>query len=104
MTQNAYLVWANHEYTHGIGEIVFTVDASMSGHCALKPTANVRPGAVNIIIDEFSNPYFVDRLAQIKKESPRTKYVFVATEFVTPISLFGRELERTFNFFGSVGI
>jgi hypothetical protein len=102
MTQSVYLVWANHLHTHGIGEIVFTVDAALSGHCALKPTANVKAGAVNIIIDEFSNPYFVDRLAQIKKESPRTKYVFVATEFVTPVSFLGLEVARTFNFFGSV--
>jgi hypothetical protein len=99
--QSIYLFWANHLYTHGIGEIVFTVDASLSGHYSLKPTHAIKASAINVIIDEFSNPYFVDRLAEIKKEYPQTKYVFIATEFITPISLFGYEFARTFNFFAS---
>jgi hypothetical protein len=100
MMQSAYLVWANHLYTHGIGEIVFTIDASLRGQISLKPIKNIKAGQVNIIIDEFSNPFFVARLAEIKKENPQTKYVFVATEFVTPIALLGLEFGRTFNFFG----
>jgi hypothetical protein len=101
MTQNAYLVWGNHLYTHGIGEIVFTVDASLGGYHRLRPTETIKPGKINIIIDEFSNLYFVRRLAEIKKEYPGTRYVFIATEFVTPIALLGLELGRTFNFFGN---
>jgi len=95
----AYLFWANHGSVHGIGEIVFTIHACLSGRCLLKPTKQIRPGKINIIIDEFSNPHFVHRLHEIKKEDPQTRYVVVATEFITPIAILGLEFSRTFNFF-----
>jgi hypothetical protein len=99
MNQEVYLVWGNHASTVGIGEIVFTVAASLPDRYVLKPTRAIKPGKLNIIIDEFSNPYFVSQLAEIKKNDPATRYVVVATEFITPVSIFGVEFARTFNFF-----
>jgi hypothetical protein len=99
MKQDAYLLWANHTSTAGIGEISFTVAACLADRYVLKPTRTIRPGKLNIIIDEFTNPYFVKQLADIKNNDPTTKYVIVATEFITPVSIFGVELSRTFNFF-----
>jgi hypothetical protein len=98
----AYLFWANHASMHGIGEIVFTIYACLSGRCLLKPTKQIRPGKINIIIDEFSNPHFVERLQEIKRDNPQTRYVIVATEFITPIVILGVEFSRTFNFFGGM--
>jgi hypothetical protein len=99
MKQDAYLLWANHQSTAGIGEIAFTVAASLADRYVLKPARAIKPGKLNIIIDEFTNPYFVKQLADIKKTDPATKYVIVATEFITPVSIFGVEIARTFNFF-----
>jgi hypothetical protein len=98
--QEAYLIWANHQSTVGIGEIVFTVASCLGGRYALKPARTIKPGKLNIIIDEFTHPYFVKNLAEVKKADPTTKYIVVATEFITPVSIFGVELARTFNFFG----
>lgn len=99
MNQEAYLIWGNHASTDGIGEIVFTVAACMADHYVLRPTRTIKPGKLNIIIDEFSNPHFVSQLAEVKKNNPGTKYIIVATEFITPVSIFGVEFARTFNFF-----
>jgi hypothetical protein len=99
MKQDAYLLWANHRSTAGIGEIAFTVVACLVDRYILKPTKIIRPGKLNIIIDEFTNPYFVKQLVDIKKADPETKYVIVATEFITPVRIFGIEIARTFNFF-----
>lgn len=99
MTREAYLIWGNHASTVGIGEIVFTVAACLADHYDLKPAKTIRPGKLNIVIDEFSNPYFVSHLVEAKKNNPATRYVIVATEFITPVSLLGVELARTFNFF-----
>ena len=99
MNEDVYLVWGNHASTVGIGEIVFTVAASLPDRFVLKPSRAIRPGKLNIIIDEFSNPYFVEQLAEVKKSDPATRYVVVATEFITPVSVLGIEFTRTFNFF-----
>jgi hypothetical protein len=99
MKQDAYLLWGNHGTTAGIGEIVFTVATCLADRYALKPTKTIRPGKLNIIIDEFSNPYFVKQLSDIKRKDPATKYVIVATEFITPVTILGIEVARTFNFF-----
>jgi hypothetical protein len=99
MKQDAFLLWSNHRSAAGIGEIVFTVVACLAERYNLRPTKIIRPGKINIIIDEFTNPYFVKQLADIKKADPATKYVIVATEFITPVRIFGIEIARTFNFF-----
>jgi hypothetical protein len=99
MSREAYLLWGNHGSTVGIGEIAFTVVSSLSERYSVRPTKTIRPGKLNIIIDEFSNPHFVTHFLKTKIEEPTTKYVIVATEFITPISIFGAEIGRTFNFF-----
>jgi hypothetical protein len=99
MKQDAFVLWSNHQSTAGIGEIVFTVVACLADRYNLRPTKTIRPGKINIIIDEFTNPYFLKQLVDIKKADPATKYVIVATEFITPVRIFGIEIARTFNFF-----
>jgi hypothetical protein len=101
MKREVYLVWGNHGSTAGIGEIAFTLVSCLTDHYVLRPTRAIQPGKLNIIIDEFSDPRFVTHLLKTKKEAPTTKYVIVASEFVTPISLLGFELGKTFNFFWS---
>ena len=64
-------------------------------------TRSLKPDAVNIIIDEFATSSDLLAIEQTKKLYPKTKIVVVATEFVTPVTLFGIELVRTFNFFGN---
>ena len=73
IVEEAYLVWGNHASAVGIGEIVFTVAASLPDRFVLKPSRAIRPGKLNIIIDEFSNPYFVEQLAEVKKSDPATR-------------------------------
>jgi hypothetical protein len=99
MSRDAYLIWGNHASTSGIGEVAFTVASSVGDRYALRASRSLVPGELNIIIDEFCNPHFVSQLSQVKRADPATRYVIVATEFITPISILGLELTRTFNFF-----
>jgi hypothetical protein len=39
-------------------------------------------------------------MKSVKENYPDTKFIIVATEFITPVTMFGREITRTFNFFG----
>jgi hypothetical protein len=98
--EDVHLLWTNHWSTRGIGEIVFTIDSCLDGHHRVCPTKRIRPGKINIIIDEFTNPYFVLRLGEMKRAEPDTRYIIVATEFLTPIAILGLELGKAFNFFG----
>jgi hypothetical protein len=100
--EDVYLLWTNHWSTRGIGEVVFTIESCLNGCHRVRPTNRIRPGKLNIIIDEFTNPYFVLRLAEMKQAEPNTRYIIVATEFLTPVAILGLELHRTFNFFGSM--
>ena len=94
------IVLGNHPSHAGIGDIAYTVYAHFSRNFRVRAQEALAPGAFNIIIDEFTNPQFVEYLKETKRKNPRTKYAVVATEFYTPlpIPLFG--IEGTFNFFG----
>src|SRR5438477_5835418 len=98
-----YLVSGNHNTTHGIGEILFTIYHGLSSHFRVQRTTGVKRDGVNIVIDEFSKPYFVHELTALKEKHPDTRLVIVATEFITPVTVLGVEIGRTFNFFGNLG-
>ncbi len=57
------------------------------------------PGKINILIDEFAFPGTVAYLRKFKQDHPGTQFVLIATEFVTPINLFGFRFGQTFNYF-----
>jgi hypothetical protein len=98
-----FIFLGNHTSPHGIGEILYSLYRCLGKKFSVVTSTRIRPDAINVIIDEFSNPNMAPALSRVKELHPRTKYIIVATEFLTEISLFGIELGRTFNFFGGVG-
>ena len=94
------IVLGNHPSHAGIGDIAYTVYAHFARHFRVRAQEALAPGAFNIIIDEFTNPQYVEYLRETKRRDPRTKYGVIATEFYTPLpaAVFG--IEGTFNFFG----
>lgn len=96
------IVLGNHASHAGIGDIVYSISDYFSRDYRVSTAEGVAPGKFNIIIDEFSNPYFVQFLKEAKQANRGTRYAIVATEFYTPFSLLGLRLGATFNFFGGV--
>ena len=92
----------NHRYTHGIGEILYTLKAFFSRlSCSYEVTysIDVKPGVTNVLIDEFSLVETIAFLQEFKRDHPGTKFVVVATEFITPVRLLGVQVGETFNYF-----
>jgi hypothetical protein len=100
-TTECVIVLGNHLSYAGVGDIVYTVYAHFSRQFPVRVQEALSPGAFNIIIDEFTNPNFVEYLKEVKVRYPETRYAIVATEFYTPFifPVFG--ITGTFNFFGS---
>jgi hypothetical protein len=96
------LIVSNHSSTHGIGEILFTVYHLFSGEFKIHRATQLRKNSINVIIDEFSRPYFVQEVRSIKEKYPTTRIVIIATEFITPVKVLGMELTKTFNFFSDL--
>lgn len=101
MPEQVYIVVGNHRSSVGINEIVYTVYSALSENFAVEIITRLRPNSVNVLIDEFSSPAYIAAIYETKKRYPNTRIVVVATEFVTPIRIFGFELAKTFNFFGA---
>ncbi len=92
----------NHRCIHGIGEILYTLKAffsRLSRSYKVTYSVDLKPGCTNLLIDEFSLLETIGFLQEFKKAHPGTKFVIVATEFITPIRLFGLQLAETFNYF-----
>lgn len=96
------IVLGNHASHAGIGDIVYAISDYFSQDYRVSTSEGIAPGKLNIIIDEFSNPYFVEFLRETRRIHPGTKYAVVATEFYTPIVFLGLRLGATFNFFGEM--
>jgi hypothetical protein len=94
------LVYGNHASSRGIEEILFAIHRCLSREFSVQFSPSFKRDRINIVIDEFASPYVGNILRTLKKQHPRTQVVLVATEFVTPVVLFGHEVARTFNFFG----
>jgi hypothetical protein len=92
----------NHRYPHGIGEILYTLKAffsRLSSSYEVTYSIDLKPGVTNVLIDEFSLLETIGFLQEFKKAHPGTKFVIVATEFITPVRFFGMQLAETFNYF-----
>jgi hypothetical protein len=101
MPKPIYIAVGNHKSLVGINEIIYTLYSALSENLPVKLTRSLKPDAVNIIIDEFASSADLLAIEQTKTLYPNTKIVVVATEFVTPVTVLGVELLRTFNFFGN---
>jgi hypothetical protein len=95
-----HLVVGNHHSHDGIYEVALALHDALAARYRLVISLGVVPGEINLIIDEFASPRFPDYLAEVRRQYPGTKYVVVATEFVTPVKAGGIELFKTFNFLG----
>jgi hypothetical protein len=95
------IVLGNHISHAGIGDIAYTIYDHFSRSFRVRTAEAISPGKINILIDEFTNPDFVEYLTKTKGKHPDTRYVIVATEFYTPFHVPVLGVEGTFNFFGS---
>lgn len=101
-TRSINVVIGNHAYSHGIGEVLYTLKAffsRLSGSYQVTYSIDLKPGITNVLIDEFSITGTIKFLQEFKRDHPSTKFVIVATEFITPIRLLGAQLAETFNYF-----
>ena len=57
---------------------------------------NIKVNEINILVEEFSNIQFVKNIAEIKNGFKKTRFVFVATEFITK-NKFGYTLNGFYN-------
>ena len=99
--RDCYLVVGNHNDFAGIGEALYTLAAYFTRHFPVYISRSVVPDAINVIIDEFSRPRFVEFLHDIKRAHPHTRFIVMATEFITQIVIAGVKFGHTFNFFGT---
>lgn len=95
------LVYGNHRSTRGIEEILFALYRCLAADFAFSISRGFTKSAINVIIDEFADPRVGRAIRATKKQFPDTKFVVVATEFITPLLLLGRQVGIAFNFFGS---
>jgi hypothetical protein len=101
MPDKVYIVVGNHRSLVGINEIIYTISSALSENFSVEIITRLKQNSVNVLIDEFSSPAYVAAIDETKKRHPNTKIVVVATEFVTPVRVFGADLMKTFNFFGA---
>lgn len=98
-----YLVIGNHDSFAGIYEIAHILNTVLSANHELVMSRGIRRNAINVLIDEFSSGILADYVLSVKREAPTTGIVLVATEFVTPVRLFGLPIELTFDLPSSFG-
>lgn len=93
------IVIGNHASYVGIGEILYTLVTYFSARYRTRVAGSLVPDQINVVIDEFAIRARVDLIRQMKVAHPKTQFILMATEFVTPIRLLGVSLGETFNFF-----
>jgi hypothetical protein len=97
--RGCHIVIGNHPSHLGIGEILYTLHHHFSQAHTTTVSQFISPDRINVIIDEFTNPYLVKYISDYKRRHPRTRIVIVATEFVTSISFLGFVIGKTFDYF-----
>ena len=102
MPKQIYIAVGNHRSLVGINEIIYTLYSCFSESLSVTLTRSLKPDCINVLIDEFASSADIIAIEKTKELYPNTKIVIVATEFVTPVSLLGVELLKTFNFFGNL--
>jgi hypothetical protein len=93
------IVIGNHRSHLAIGEAVYSLYSYFSRHYRTCVSKGIVPGKLNVIIDEFASPAWVNQLCRAKDARPETRLVLLATELVTQISVFGLTFGRSFNVF-----
>ena len=99
MPKQIFIAYGNHATSLGIREIVHSLLSSLKSDFSIELTRELKSNCVNILIDEFSHPFDVAAIKKTKELYPKTRIVIAATEFVTPIKVFGVEIAKTFDFF-----
>jgi hypothetical protein len=98
-TRDCYIIIGNHTSYVGIGEILYTLNAYFSRRYRTYVSQSIVPNHINVIIDEFSTDARLEYFRQMKRNHPGTRFVLMATEFITEITLLGFCFGNTFNFF-----
>jgi hypothetical protein len=92
------IYYGNHGKRHGIEDYLTILQSVLSRHgYSVEESANLIPGAVNIIIDEFTNYIENRRISEFKKAHPGTIFIFVLTEFIEK-----KHFVRSINHFGGI--
>jgi hypothetical protein len=92
------IYYGNHGKRYGIEDYLTILRCVLSRHgYSVEESANLDPGAVNIIIDEFTNYVENRKISEFKKAHPGTSLIFVLTEFIEK-----KHFVRSMNHFGSI--
>ena len=93
------IVIGNHASFVGIIEMVHALHSYFSRHFTILVSQSLMPGAINVLIDEFSQPYLIEMMRNVRAADSATRFVILATEFVTRMAPLGLQLGNTFNYF-----
>ena len=78
---NLYI--GNHGKPEGIDDYIILINKILNSRgFSVQQSSSLDPAAVNIIIDEFTNYIENYRLVEFKRNYPKSKVIFVLTEFV----------------------
>lgn len=95
------IILGNHASYVGIIEMVHALHSYFSRHFTTLVSESLVPGAINVLIDEFSKRSLVDVMREVRNANPATRFVIMATEFVTRMAPLGMPLGNTFNYFNT---
>jgi hypothetical protein len=95
------IVVGNHDSYVGIVEMVHALHSYFSRHFTTLVSKSLVPGAINVLIDEFSKQYLIRMMQEVRSADPKTRFIIMATEFVTRMSPLGIFLGNTFNHFNT---
>lgn len=96
------IVLGNHASHVGIVEMVHALHSYFSRHFTTLVSELLVPGTINVLIDEFTKQYLITVMREVREADPTTRFVIMATEFVTRMAPLGIPLGNTFNYFKTV--
>lgn len=95
------IVIGNHASRVGIVEMVHALHSYFSRHFTTLVSESLVPGAINVLIDEFAKQSLVEIMQEVRAADPATRFVIMATEFVTRMAPLGISFGNTFNYFNT---
>lgn len=96
-SKNIYFFTGNHNSIDGIKDHYDILSEILKqDNIKLIISENIKVNNINILVEEFSNRQFVKNIAEIKNRFKNTRYIFVATEFITK-NKFGYTLNGFYN-------
>lgn len=96
---NCYIVIGNHDSYVSIVEMVHALYSFFAPRYRTYISEWIIPDAINVVIDEFARDAMVDLMMRVKQTHPGTRYIVMATEFITKMAPLGIKLTNTFNYF-----